>query len=159
MQEVSGYPGSAEQRLAIERGELDGDCGAWSSISPKWIDDKLINPVLRFSRALGEGMQKSVPYAQDIAPNERARQIINLLTGSGEVGRPFIASTAVPADRIKILRDAFDATMKDPAFLAEAKQLRLPIIPKNAQEALEAVNTIYDAPEDIVQEARKIATQ
>ena len=159
LQQVTGYPGSAEERLAIERGELDGDCGAWSSIPPKWIDGKLIDPVLRFSRALGEGMPASVPFAQDIAPNERARKVIKLLTGSGEVGRPFIASAAVPADRIKILRDAFAATMKDPAFVTEARRLRLPIDPRNAKEALDTVNSIYDAPEDIVQEARKIATQ
>lgn len=159
VQQVTGYPGSAEERLAIERGELDGDCGAWSSLPPKWIDDKLIDPVLRFSPILGEGMPKSAPFAENIAPTARARKIINLLTASGGVGRPFIASAAVPANRIKILRAAFDATMRDPKFLADAKRERLPVYPKNAKEAIATVDGIYDAPGDIVRAAHKIATQ
>ena len=159
LKQIAGYPGSAEVRLAIERGELDGDCGAWSSIPPKWIADKLIDPEIKFSSISEPGIPKGIPFVQTLAPNEHARKIIALLTSATEVGRPFIASSAAPISRIKILRRAFDATMKDPAFLADAKREGLPVYPKNAKQALDVVNSIYAAPPNIVKEARKVATE
>ena len=159
LQQVAGYPGSAEERLGIERGELDGDCGAWSSIPSKWISDNLIRPILRSSKTLAPGMPASIPYEEAVAPTDEDRKIIDLLTASGDVGRPFIASQSVPADRLQILRDAFDATMKDPEFIAELQRLKLPYAPKSAKDALAVVNSIYAAPEAIVKDARKIATE
>jgi tripartite-type tricarboxylate transporter receptor subunit TctC len=111
LQQVGGYPGSAEQRIAIERGELDGDCGAWSSIPVEWIEQKKINPVIRSSPATAPDMPADVPFSIEIAPNERARQIMRLLLASNQLGRPFIAAAAVPAERVRILRAAFAATV------------------------------------------------
>ena len=159
LKQVAGYPGSAEERLGIERGELDGDCGAWSSLPPKWIEEKLIRPIYRSSPTLAPGMPSTIPFVGDLAPNPDARKVIRLLTAPGEVGRPFIASRSVPADRLRILREAFDATMKDPDFIAQLKQLNLPFAPKNAAESLATVNSIYDAPNATIEEARKIATE
>ena len=157
VQQVAGYPGSAEERLAIERHELDGDCGAWSSISSEWIEEHKINPILRSAPVQPPDLPRDVPYSADIAPNDHDRAVIKLLTASGQVGRPFMASTSVPADRIRILRDAFNETVKDPAFVADAQGLRLPVSPKTGQEALRTVESIYNTPDDIVQAARKIA--
>ena len=78
---------------------------------------------------------------------------------SGQTGRPFIASAAVPAERVRILRDAFNATVKDPAFIADAQKLRLPVSPKTGEEALKVVEDIYAAPDDIVQAAKKVARE
>ena len=156
LQQVGGYPGSAEQRMAIERGELDGDCGAWSSIPLEWINEKKINPVIRSSPATAPDMPPDVPYSIEIAPSERDRQIMKLLLESNQLGRPFIASAAVPADRVKILRDAFAATMKDPKFIADAQKLRLPISPVVGEAALKVVEDIYRIPDDIVVAARKV---
>jgi tripartite-type tricarboxylate transporter receptor subunit TctC len=100
-----------------------------------------------------------VPYIGDLAPDERARAIINLLVSGGQLGRPFIASAAVPTERLKILRDAFDATMKDPEFRAELDRLRLPFSPKNAAEALKTVGAIYASPPDVIAAAKKIVAQ
>ena len=157
LQQVAGYPGSAEERLAIERGELDGDCGAWSSIPQEWIDAKSINPVVRSSLPVPPGFPLDVPYAADVAPDPRARDVIRLLTASGQLGRPFIASPRVPPERIALLRRAFDATMQDPAFLADAASLRLPVTPQSGEQALRTVADIYATPDDIVQAARKVA--
>jgi len=157
VQQVAGYPGSAEERLAIERRELDGDCGAWSSISEDWIDGHKINPLVRSAPVQPPDLPPGISYSVDIAPSDRDRAIIRFLTAPGQVGRPFIASTAVPADRIKTLRDAFNETVKDPAFIADAQGLRLPVSPKTAEEALSTVESIYATPDDIVQAARKIA--
>lgn len=157
VQQVLGYPGSAEQRIAIERGELDGDCGAWSSIPADWIEHDKIVPLMRSAPTLAPGMPDAVPYMGDIAPNAHARALIKLLTASGAVGRPYIMSKDVPPDRVQILRDAFTATMKDPDFLADAAKLRLPVTPKNAEEARKVVDDVYAAPPDLVREAREIA--
>jgi tripartite-type tricarboxylate transporter receptor subunit TctC len=157
LQQVAGYPGSAEERLAIERLELDGDCGDWSSLPEEWVAGHKIDPITRSAPIVPDDLSPTVPYTVDIAPSERDRDIIRLLTASGQLGRPFIASTSVPAERIEILRAAFDRTVADPDFIADARQLRLPVSPKSAKEALRTVGTIYAAPDDIVQAARKIA--
>ncbi len=159
IRQVGGYAGSAQVRLAIERGELDGDCGAWSSLPDDWIKQKKISPISRSGMALPAGLTADVPYIADLAPNDRARQIVNLLVSGGQVGRPFIASAAVPPERLKILRAAFDATMKDPAFRADLEKLRLPFSPKNADEALKTVGAIYASPPDIIEAAKKIVMQ
>jgi tripartite-type tricarboxylate transporter receptor subunit TctC len=157
IQHISGYPGSAEERMAIERGELDGNCGTWSSIPAEWIEAGKIVPIIRSTAALLPDLPAATPYSVEIAPSERDRAIIRLLVASGQVGRPFIASQAVPAERVRILRDAFNVTMKDPQFIAELQKLRLPLSPKTGEEALQVVEGIYATPDDIVQAARKIA--
>lgn len=159
VRQVGGYAGSAQVRLAIERGELDGDCGAWSSLPDDWIKQKKISPISRSGMALPAGLTSDVPYIGNLAQGERARQIINLLVSGGQVGRPFIAAAAVPPERLKILRDAFDATMKDPAFRADLDKLRLPFSPKTAEQALKTIGAIYASPPDIVAAAKKIVTQ
>jgi tripartite-type tricarboxylate transporter receptor subunit TctC len=156
LQQVGGYPGSAEQRMAIERGELDGDCGAWSSIPVEWIQGKKINPVIRSSPATAPDMPPDVPFSIDIAPSERDRQIMQLLLASNQLGRPFIASAAVPAERVRILREAFAATMTDPQFMTEAQKLRLPISPVIGEAALKVVGGIYAIPQEIVAAARQV---
>ena len=76
-----------------------------------------------------------------------------------QVGRPFIASSQVPAERIKILREAFAATMTDPDFVKDAEKLRLPVMPKVGDEALKIVESIYAAPQDVVDAARKLTLE
>jgi len=159
VQQVAGYPGSAEQRIAIERGELDGDCGAWSSIPVEWVEGKKIVPVIRSAPVTAPDMPPDVPYSVDIAPSERDQQVLRMLLASAQVGRPFIASHAVPPERVRILRDGFNATMQDPQFIAEAQKLRLPMSPKTGEEALQVVESIYATPEDIVAAARKVVAE
>jgi tripartite-type tricarboxylate transporter receptor subunit TctC len=157
VQQVPGYPGSAELRLAIERSELDGDCGAWGSILPEWLEGKKINPILRTAPIVPPDLPKDVPYAIDIAPTKLDGEVIKFLVSSVELGRPFIASQSVPPDRIRILRDAFNDTMADPAFVADATKLRLPIMPRTGEEAIKIVEAIYAGPRNVVDEARKLA--
>jgi hypothetical protein len=159
IQQVSGYPGSAEERLAMERGEIEGICSAWSSVPTEWIEGQKILPITRSAPVQPPDLSPQVPYVIDIAPNDRDRRIINLLVESGQVGRPFIASLAVPADRIRILRDAFNATVADPEFIVEAQKLRLPVSPKTGEEALKVVDDIYATPADIVEAAKKIVAE
>ncbi len=157
LKQVAGYPGSAELRLATERGELDGDCGAWGAMPADWLEGKKVYPFLRTAPILPPDLPKEVPYAVDIAPNKEAADIIKFLVSSVEVGRPFIMSAAVPAERMKILRDAFNAMVKDPQFIADATKQRLPVMPRSGEEALEVVKGIYAASPDVIEAARKLA--
>jgi tripartite-type tricarboxylate transporter receptor subunit TctC len=157
--EARGYSGSAEVRLAIERGEVEGECGSWSSIPEDWLTSPKFHPLLRTAKSVPDGMSPDVPYVLDIAPDENARQIVRFLLAGGELGRPFIASRAVPDDQIRILRAAFAAAVKDPDFIAEAKKLRLPVSPRTGEEAAKAVEQLYATPPDIIAAARKVVAE
>src|ERR1700730_1503039 len=134
---VMGYAGSAEQRLAIERRELDGDCGAWSSVPPDWIAARKVNPLISFSPEPIPGLPAHVPFAGELATTPEARDVL---------GRPFIASRQVPGARLAALRKAFDATMKDAQFLAEAEKLNLPVVgPVSGLEAEKIIASFYAA--------------
>ena len=76
---VMGYAGSAEQRLAIERRELDGDCGAWSSVPPEWIAAGKINPLISFSPEPIPGLPAHVPFAGELATTPEARDVLGIL--------------------------------------------------------------------------------
>jgi tripartite-type tricarboxylate transporter receptor subunit TctC len=154
--QVAGYPGSAEEKLAIESGELDGGCGPWSSTPTEWVQSKKFFGMMKYTPVSAPDLPPEIPYAVDIAPTPHDAQVIKLLTAAAELGRPFVASLSVPADRMQILRTAFDETMKDPAFIADARKLRLDVSPKNAEESLAIVKAIYALPEDITDAARKV---
>jgi tripartite-type tricarboxylate transporter receptor subunit TctC len=156
IKQVAGYKGSKTKQFAIERGELDGDCGAWTSIPPNWLKDKKVTVLLRISPYRPANMPKSIPSALDAAPTQDAKQIIRLLTEATEVGRAFITRKEVPADRLKLLRTGFNATMKDAAFLAEAAKQRRSVSPLTDTQSIAVVNTVYGLPKDIITKAKGI---
>lgn len=151
--QVLGYPGSSEIRLAIERGELDGACGSWSSVPASWLRENKITPLVRFS-AIDLPDRKDVPYVVDLTPDPQAKRTLLLLLASGEIARPYIASQAVPADRVAILRRAFDQTMADAQLNQEAEKQSLPIYPVSGPEAASLVGEIYGSSPEVVAAAR-----
>lgn len=154
VRQVVGFPGSAEQRLAIERGELHGDCGSWSSIPDDWVREKKINPLVRFSPVSTPDMPANIPYSGALAKTEEQKRILNIVGAAGELGRPYIVSKQVPKDRLEILRKAFDATMRDKAFLSDAEKQSLPVNPANGEEAEKVIAEIYSASPDLVEKAK-----
>jgi hypothetical protein len=155
--QVTGYAGSVEQRLAIERGELDGDCGAWSSVPPEWISNKKVNPVVKFAPLPIAALAADVPFVGDLTRSQEAKDILNVLTAPDALGRPFIASKQVPANRLAVIRAAFDHAMKDPQFLADALRLDLPVSgPTQGPEAEKIVASIYAASPALVARAQEI---
>jgi tripartite-type tricarboxylate transporter receptor subunit TctC len=156
VKQVMGYPGSAEQRLAIEQGALDGDCGSYSSIPLEWIDKNLVHSFVRFTRQRVDEIPESAVYIGTFAKGDDQQKLLNLLNGGDEVGRPFIMSKEVPADRLAIIRKAFDDTMKDPGFLAEMAKQQLPVHPLSGEEAEKIVNELVDAPPAIVALAKPL---
>lgn len=154
---VAGYAGSAQKRLGIERGELDGDCGGWVSIPQDWLTGKKINVMVRFSKALLPGLDPSVPYIGDLVTNPKRKKVLRLLIAPGQIGRPFILSRSVPAERVKALRAAFEATMKDPKFIADAKKEKLTLSPMTGGQVEKRLREIYAVSPEVVAEARRIS--
>ena len=157
LQQVMGYPGSAEKRIAIERGELDGDCGSWTSLPDEWLRDQKITIHIRYSRTLVPGMPASALNAREALTDPKKRQTFDLLTASALIGRPYIVPKAVPADRLAALRAAFDATMKDPEFVADATKQRLIVTAMTGAEVEGFLKELYQTPPDVVTAARTIS--
>jgi tripartite-type tricarboxylate transporter receptor subunit TctC len=154
---VSGYHGTSDIILAIERGEVDGRCGwSWSSIKSTreaWITEKKLNILVHISDQKAPELAH-VPTINEFA-NEHQKQVLRLVTSRQVVGRPFAAPPGVPEDRKQALRAAFDATLKDPAFLDEANKLKLEVNPVSGADVDKLLGELYRTPKDIVEEARK----
>lgn len=157
LKQVLGYPGSAEKRLAIERGELQGDCSSWTSLPDEWIADKKINVVLRFSEHVSLGLPESVTYGKALLTDPKMRQVYDVLMAPSEIGRPYIVSKAVPAERLQILRTAFDAALKDKALQADADRQRLIISPLDGATVETMLKEIYGASPEVVAAAKEIS--
>ncbi|HLQ92790.1 MAG TPA: hypothetical protein VK148_22435 [Xanthobacteraceae bacterium] len=156
VRQISGYPGSNEQRLAVERGELEGNCGSWSAIPHDWIVNNRINALLRFSPKRPPDMPASVPYVLELAKTQEQKDLLPILNGPGELGRPFIVARQVPGERVKMLRQGFDAMLKDQAFLGEAQRQNLPLDPVTGEEAEAVIATIYSASPAMARKAKEV---
>ena len=156
VKQVLGFPGSAEQRLAIEQGELDGDCGSYSSIPRDWIDKGMVHAFVRFIAARPSEVPESATYIGTFATSDAQKQLLRLLDGGDEVGRPFVMSRQVPPERLAILRKAFDDTMKDPGFLADMVKEQLPVHPITGQDAEKLVGELTSAPASVVTQAKPL---
>jgi tripartite-type tricarboxylate transporter receptor subunit TctC len=156
LRQILGFPGSSEQRLALERGELDGECGAWTSMPADALRDGKIYPIVRFSPVLVGDMPKDLPYAGDLARTDEQKAILDILTAPGELGRPFIMSASVPADRVGAVRRGFDAMTGDVAFINEAERLQMPLSIVGAAEATEVLKRISSFPRELLAKAAKV---
>jgi tripartite-type tricarboxylate transporter receptor subunit TctC len=137
---VSGYPGGNDIQAAMEKGEVDSEFGwSWGAIKAtkkKWLDQKKINIVLQIGSAKSPELP-NVPSIMDYAKNNLDRNALELLLAPDAFAWPFVAPPGVPSNRIALLRAAFNATMKDPGFVSDARQLNLEIIPMSG-EAMQA---------------------
>jgi tripartite-type tricarboxylate transporter receptor subunit TctC len=154
--QIAGYPGSTEQRIAVERGELDGNCASWSAVPQDWIVNSKINPLVRFSSKLPADMPASTPFVNDLATTHEQKDLLDVLNAPAELGRPFIVASQVPRDRVQILRAALEAALKDSALLAEAQKQSLPIELVSGDEAEKIVGTMYAAPPAIVRKVKDV---
>jgi tripartite-type tricarboxylate transporter receptor subunit TctC len=159
---VSGYPGGPEVNLAMERGEVEGRCGwSWSSIKitrSDWLAEKKINLVLQMALKKSPELP-NVPLVTDLARNDRERQILRLMLSRQAMGWPFIAPPDLPSDRAQALRKAFDDTMKDPEFLAEAKQRLLDVNPMSGTDIQKLVSELYQTPPEVIAATKAIIVE
>jgi tripartite-type tricarboxylate transporter receptor subunit TctC len=155
---VSGYPGTNDTVLAMERGEVDGLCGlSWSTIKTRheeWLKDHSVNFIVQ-AALKKEPEIASVPLATDLVTHPEQLQIIKLLLAAQAMARPFAAPPEVPADRKAALIAAFDATMKDTDFLAEARKLSFDVRPVSAATIDALLAEVYATPKDVLDKAAK----
>lgn len=156
IRQVQGYEGAASKRLAVERGEIDGDCAGWTALPEDWLQGKKIDFVLRLSPTLADGMDGAIPFGGDLLKDARDRRVYDFLTAPERLGRIYLTSEKVPAERQAILRAGFDAAVKDPAFLAEAARMRLLVTPMTGQEVAARIGELYATPADLVARAKTI---
>jgi len=156
IKQILGFPGSAEQRLAIERGELDGDCGSYASVPIEWIRDGSAHPFVRFTEQRPPEIPESAAFIGTFAKTEEQKQLLDVLDAADGVGRPFIMSKQVPADRVAIIRKAFNETMRDKDFLADMEKQQFPVNPLTGDEAETIVAKMMNAPPAVVAKAKAI---
>jgi tripartite-type tricarboxylate transporter receptor subunit TctC len=156
---VTGYNGTADLALAVERNEIDGFCGFdWASLKsqrPNWVKDKLVNILLQDSIEPNDELTKlGVPHVFRYVTSDTNRKVVELILSQQVFHRSFIAPPGTAPAALAILRKAFDATMKDPQFLAEADKLRIDVAPLSGERVQEVVRTLYASPPDVVDLAR-----
>ncbi|MFL5062966.1 MAG: Bug family tripartite tricarboxylate transporter substrate binding protein, partial [Xanthobacteraceae bacterium] len=118
---ISGYPGSTQGMLAMERGEVDGGLTSWNTLKrtkQEWIQNKDINVLVQYALERHRELP-DVPTLLDAVNTPEARAIMAFYVSGGEVGRSLLAPPGIPADRVNVLRAAFGSMLKDPEFLAE----------------------------------------
>jgi tripartite-type tricarboxylate transporter receptor subunit TctC len=159
---VAGYPGTNEIMLAMERGEVDGLCGlSWSTIKGRhaaWLKDKKINLLVQaaFKKEPEIG---DVPLVMEQTQDAEKLQILKLILAAQEMARPFAAPPGIPDDRKAALIAAFDATMNDPEYLAEAKRLNMDVAPVSAAALDRLLAELYATPKNVVKQASEAITK
>jgi tripartite-type tricarboxylate transporter receptor subunit TctC len=159
---VPGYGGTPQIHLAMERGEIEGNgASAYTTIKAlngDWIKDKKIKILAQWALRPNPELP-GVPSVLDLAKNDADKAALLLVLARLDFGRPFFLPPNVPADRVVALRKAFDDTMKDPAFLADAQKRNVDIDPRNAAYAHTVVNKITSAPPELVARVKRAIGQ
>jgi tripartite-type tricarboxylate transporter receptor subunit TctC len=159
---VSGYPGTNDITLAMERGEVDGICGlSWGTVKiahPEWVTGKEVNFLLQ-AALKKEPELADVPLALDVIDDPVKKQIFYLHFAPQAIGRPFAAPPNIPDDRKATLIKAFDDTMKDPELLAETAKDKMDIAPMTGHEIDALLSQLYAIPTDVVAKAAKAVAE
>ena len=156
IKQVNGYEGSAAKRLAIENGEVDGDCGGVNEIPKAWLDQGKVEILVRMSPTLVEGLDAHIPYGGDVLKNAADRQVYEFLTAPERLGRIFMVSAKVPAAKKAALRQGFDAMLRDKDFRADAAKGRLEVLPMSGEEVDRRIAELYKTPPALLAKARQI---
>ncbi len=161
MKLITGYLGTKETIMAMENGEAHGRCSfALSAIKitrPEWIRDRKINMLFQLSLEKSPELP-DVPLVFDYVTNDADRRLLELMVATKAIALPFAAPPGVPPARMNALRRAFDATMKDPEFLAEAKKMLLDVEPTSGEATQAVVARLYATPSAVVERAKKLLT-
>ena len=143
---ISGFPGGAEIKLAMQRGEVSGRCGwSWSSVKAtegEWLKDKSISILVQLSFRRHPDLPDT-PLITDYVKTDEGRQIFKVALARQVMAWPFAAPPGVPPERIAALRKAFDETLQDKEFLAEAERLNLEITPVSGERIQSLIEDVY----------------
>jgi tripartite-type tricarboxylate transporter receptor subunit TctC len=150
---ISGYPGTPERMMAMERGELHGACGITTSTFRAVLSQQTKDGKVLLVAQAGSGKDPAypdVPNMLDQAKTPEAKQALEFLFVPLGLGRPFAGPPEMPPDRTAQLRKAFDDSMKDPDLIEEAKKLQVDIEPMNADASAKMVDQLFKTPANVV---------
>jgi tripartite-type tricarboxylate transporter receptor subunit TctC len=159
IQLVSGYKGTSEIRLAAESGELAGGCWTWDSIRATWTKAIQSGDAVVILQILAKPHPElpNVPLALSYAKSDEARQLIEFgIQEPSEYYRPYVLPPRTPKERVEILRKAFQETMKDPDFLADAKKSRLDVEPITGPELEKMVARLFKLSPPLIARLKEI---
>jgi tripartite-type tricarboxylate transporter receptor subunit TctC len=154
---VPGYPDGKSIQLAMEKGEVDAECGSYSSLKteqPAWIRDKKVSFLVLLGLERHPDLP-DIPTVMELARSDIQRSVFKIILAQQEAGRPLIAPPGLPADRLAALRRAFDETVKDPEFLADAKRIGLEVNPASGEQLQKLMVEIYASPPEPVERAKR----
>ena len=149
---VSGYSSSADIMLAVERKEVDGRAGSFTSLRP-FIERGVVRPIVR-ARSTEPGIDK-LPVDESFAPNPRAKAIMALRSAPELVARPYVMPPNTPAEIVKVMRDAFAKTIDDPELVAEGKKSKIDLEYTPGDKAQKILADVMNQPKDLVAEFAK----
>src|SRR5882672_4928135 len=155
---ITGYPGTREAAIALERGEITGRVWDMEGIKagrPQWLKDGSLNIVAQLAPRKMPEVPANVPLVKDYVTNDDDKKVLDVIFISTVLARPYIAPPNIPPERVKALRDAFMATMADPEFLAETQKLQLSIDPTSGEEMQRIVREAYALPDGVIAKVRK----
>ena len=155
---VPGYNGVVPMQLAMERGETDGAFAEWSALQtvhPDWLRNKQINLLVQYALEREPDMP-DVPTAVELGGSEADRQLLTVATAGASIGRTLMAPPRVPPEVLKILRDGFAETTRDPELLAEAKTLKLDVAPLRGEALQELIGKLVATSPAVLDRARAI---
>lgn len=155
---VLGFQGTAQMDLAIERGEIDGRGGQWTSFAvgrADWVKQGKIMPLIQIGTE-DDPQLKGAPQLTSLATNDQQRAVYRILSAMPRLSRAFWVAPEVPADRVEMLRNAFDAAVKDPELLAEAAKANLELTPTSFKQVQETVAELAGTPQQYLQIVRDI---
>jgi len=160
---VTGYPGTREILVAIERNEIQGVCGmGWDAMysqRPDWVAKGFMRVLVQENLGGNPMFDKlGIPRSVDLAKTPQARQIMELAYTQQAFGRPYILPPGTPADRVAALRRAFMAATQDAELLAEAKKMRVEVRPLSGEDIEALVNKMYALPAEVIERTRAALT-
>jgi tripartite-type tricarboxylate transporter receptor subunit TctC len=159
IQVVSGYKGTADIRLAADSGEIDGGCWGWDSVSVTWrqaLENGETVVVLQANRRTHPDLPQ-VPQAIKFAKTDEARKMIEVgIHADGDLLRTYTLPPGTPKDRVQLLRKAFEATLKDPQFISEAKQSKLNIHPLSGPDIEKSIVSLFNLEPKLVNKLKEI---
>ena len=158
---VSGYKGTVDIFLAMERGEVDGMCGLdWSSLKsqrPSWVAEKKINILVQNGLESEPELDKmGVPNIWKFIKKDEDKRAVEMIFSQQIFGRPYIAPPGTQADQVKVLREAFTKTVKDAEFQADAEKNRLDVTPSSGERVQSVVEKLYATPKETIKRAKEI---
>jgi tripartite-type tricarboxylate transporter receptor subunit TctC len=156
---VAGYPGGNDVNLAMERGEVGGrgsnSWASWKATHPDWLKEKKIYILVQIALQRDPELA-DVPTMMELAKNDEDRQVMAFLSADIPISRAYVTTPDTPPERVDALRRAFDATMKDPLFLAEAAKSNIDISPTTGEDSQKFSAMIANTPPAVLAKAKLI---